>query len=177
MKLFGVKLTVAFGALLWLWLLWTILLLIPYRLIGLPFWQSFWGAFVALLLHLVSVYWHDFGHVIAARNTGYPMVGIHLFSVIAATLYPTDEPALPARIHIKRALGGPFASALLSLLALILWWQLADSAIWGNYRDIASLILSFFFLENFVAFTLQLFLPLGFNDGATLWKWLPKLGD
>lgn len=175
MKLFGLKLTVAPSATLWLLLLWGILTFIPYRLIGLPFAQSLIGAFIALLLHLLSVYWHDFGHALAARSTGYPMTGIHLFSVIAATLYPTDEPPLPAMIHIRRALGGPIASAILSLIALVLWWLLGDSPIWGQYGDVASLILAFFCLENFVAFTLQVFLPFGFNDGATLYKWLPKL--
>lgn len=175
MKLLGIKLSVAPAAWLWHLLLWAVLTLIAYQGIGLAFGQSIVGAFSALLTHLFSVYWHDFGHAIAARSTGYPVSQIHLFSVIAATLYPPDEPPLPAKIHIQRALGGPIASAILSLIALLLWWQLADSSIWGSYGDMVSLILAFFFLENFVAFTLQVFLPLGFNDGATLWKWIPKL--
>ncbi len=33
----------------------------------------------------------------------------------------------------------------------------------------------FGFFENLFVMTLQAFLPLGFNDGATLWKWMPKL--
>lgn len=33
-------------------------------------------------------------------------------------------------------------------------------------------LLWFFFIENFVVFTLQVFAPLGFNDGGTLYYWL-----
>jgi hypothetical protein len=35
----------------------------------------------------------------------------------------------------------------------------------------------FFFLENFVVFTLEVFLPLGFNDGSTLLYWLRRRSD
>jgi NAD(P)-dependent dehydrogenase (short-subunit alcohol dehydrogenase family) len=30
-------------------------------------------------------------------------------------------------------------------------------------------------LENLFVMTLQAFAPFGFNDGATLWKWVPRL--
>jgi hypothetical protein len=32
----------------------------------------------------------------------------------------------------------------------------------------------FFFLENFIVFTLQVFVPLGFNDASTLLYWMRK---
>ena len=32
----------------------------------------------------------------------------------------------------------------------------------------------FLFVENLLVFTLQAFIPLGFNDGSTLWHWLRR---
>ena len=120
------------------------------------------------MLHWFSGIWHDLGHIIAARVSGHPMIGLRLWTVFAINVYPPNEGELPAKIHVQRALGGPIASAALTaifvgLLAIspqntVLWW------------------LSLFgFLENLFVMTLQAFAPLGFNDGATLWKWVPRL--
>src|SRR5258708_18627404 len=65
------------------------------------------AAFVAVLLHYLSVLVHQLGHAWAARRTGYPMSGIRIgfLGVLGSTLYPPQERALPAAIHIRRALG------------------------------------------------------------------------
>jgi hypothetical protein len=63
-------------------------------------------------------------------------------------------------------LGGPAASLLLTLAAGCV--ALALRATPGDLRALAL----FFFLENLLVFTLQALVPLGFNDGATLWHWL-----
>jgi hypothetical protein len=89
------------------------------------------------------------------------MVGVRLWGVLSASVYPPDEPPLPRGVHVWRALGGPLASALLSALALIppaalpagggLWW-----------------LVVFFLLDNALVFTLGALLPLGSTDGSTL---------
>src|SRR5688572_4349538 len=68
-------------------------------------------------LHWAADLWHQLGHAWAARSTGHPMVGIRLWGPFSASLYPADEPALPAALHVRRALGGPAASGLLTLAA------------------------------------------------------------
>ena len=80
---------------------------------------------VCTLLHWLSEMVHQFGHARAARRTGYPMRGVRLWFVLGQSLYPADEPPLPGRVHVRRALGGPIASiltgCLLGLLALLIY--------------------------------------------------------
>lgn len=87
---------------------------------------------------------HQWGHSRAARRTGYPMLGIHHFSLFSACLYPVDEPRLPPSVHIRRALGGFWINVLIGLLlgaaALGLWpaggwlgWVTAFCALWNFF--------------------------------------------
>jgi hypothetical protein len=126
------------------------------------------GALVAVALHWLADLVHQLGHALAARRTGYPMVGIEFWLLLSCSLYPKEEPALPADIHIRRALGGPIASLALSLLAGacalalhgpggVLWW-----------------VALFFFLDNLLVLTLGACLPLGFTDGSTLLYWIRR---
>jgi hypothetical protein len=62
-------------------------------------------------------------------------------------------------------MGGPAASAVLTLLAAAL--ALALSSVGGVLWWAAV----FFFLENLLVFTLGALLPLGFTDGSSLWYW------
>ena len=114
---------------------------------------------------------HQLGHAWAARRTGYPMSGVRfgVLGILAAAVYPPDEPALPAKTHIRRALGGPIFSAWLSSIAFILILMTIRTA-----APLWQFVLWFFFLENLFVMTLQVFIPLGFNDGATIWHWLRK---
>jgi hypothetical protein len=129
------------------------------------------GGMIVVVLHWFSELMHQLGHAWAARRTGYPMSGIRFgkLGVLATSLYPPAEPALPARVHIRRALGGPIFSAGLSAIAflVILLTSPGVEAMW-------SFVLWFFFLENLLVMTLQVFIPLGFNDGATIWRWIRK---
>ncbi len=129
------------------------------------------GSVIVVILHWFSELVHQLGHAWAARRTGYPMTGIRFGTlwVFSTALYPPDEPALPAKIHLRRAFGGPIFSAWLSAIAflIILMTVRGADAVWD-------FVLWFFFLDNFFVMTLQVFIPLGFNDGATVWRWIRK---
>jgi hypothetical protein len=116
---------------------------------------------IAVLLHWVAVVWHQLGHARAAHSTGHPMVGINMWGPLSSSLYPDDEGPLPRAIHVRRALGGPIASCVLSIVSAIplLFLQTGSMAWW---------LALFFLADNFLTFTLGSFLPLGFTDGSTL---------
>jgi hypothetical protein len=105
---------------------------------------------------------HHLGHAFAARSTGHPMRGIAFWGVIGTSLYPPDEPPLPAAVHRRRALGGPPASALYGLL--LGWLALALRRRGGAPYRVAQ----FLCFDNLVGFALGSLLPLGFTDGSTL---------
>jgi hypothetical protein len=122
------------------------------------------GGFIGSLLHYLSELWHQAGHARAAEQTGYPMEGVHLWGVLGTSIYPADEPELPGEVHVRRALGGPKASAVLAVAG----WLLA-LATWP-VRGIAFMIAALFALENTLIFSLGAFIPLPFmeTDGETL---------
>ena len=135
--------------------------------LNLPIGEAIGASLLALILHWVSAIAHHFGHAWAARRTGYPMMGIRLgtLGLLGTSVYPLDERALPATIHIRRALGGPVGSLLFSLVAAVaaLVLRAAGGVLWW--------VGVFFFLDNLVVLTLGALLPLGFTDGSTLLKW------
>jgi hypothetical protein len=90
--------------------LWVALLLVGW--LGLRYTASGALAFaiLGLALHFVAETWHQISHAWAARSTGYPMKGFTFYWVLAASIYPKDEPELPAELHLRRALGGPAAN-------------------------------------------------------------------
>lgn len=120
------------------------------------------GGALVLALHWASDIWHQLGHAWAARRTGHPMIGVRLWLLLSTARYPTGEPPLPAAVHAQRALGGPLASLVLTLIAGALALALLPLA--GAFRW----VLVFFFLDNLLILTLGAFLPLGFTDGSTL---------
>jgi hypothetical protein len=121
----------------------------------------------AVLLHWIGDIAHQLGHARAARASGHPMVGIRLWGLLSSSIYPADEPPLPAQVHIRRALGGPALSlalaaisgafALLLPIASLFWW-----------------LALFFAADNLLVFTIGSLLPLGFTDGSTILRWLRK---
>ncbi|MCP4544074.1 MAG: hypothetical protein GY832_43740 [Chloroflexi bacterium] len=149
-------------------LLWILLGGAAIMLFQVPLTEAIAGSFVAVVLHYGSEIVHNLGHAWAARRTGYPMTGIRLFGVLGMSRYPRDEPPLPANIHIRRALGGPAASLLLSLVAA------AIALLLRPLGGTLGLVTTFFFLENLILFALGSLLPLGFTDGSTLLKWWSK---
>ncbi len=149
-------------------LIWVVLGALGYFWIGLTLAESFVGAFICAVLHFVSELLHHLGHAGAARRTGYPMRGVRFVWVLAASLYPRDEPALSGKIHIRRALGGPAMSLVVSIVAFLI--LLVAQSVGGLFYWIAL----WFFLDNFLVFFLGAFLPLGFTDGSTILKWWGK---
>jgi hypothetical protein len=136
----------------------------------LPVGQAIAGSLLAVLLHWVSDIVHHMCHAWAARRTGYPMIGIRLgmFAFLGSSLYPPDEPALPAAIHIRRALGGPIGSLLLTLAAAV------TALVLLPVGGVLFWVALFFFLDNLGVFVIGSLTPMGFNDGSTLLHWWGK---
>lgn len=147
-----------------------VILGIAIGLLRLPIWEAIIGSLAAVILHWVAAFAHQLGHAWAARRTGYPMSGIRFgaMGLLGTSQYPSDEPALPAAIHIQRALGGPSGSLFVSIVAAILALLLRNSG------GMAFWLAVFFLLDNFLVFTLGSLLPLGFTDGSTLLEWWRK---
>lgn len=145
-------------------LLWALFSAIGLKLFRLRPGAALVGGFLGSLLHFLSELWHQVGHAHAAEQTGFPMEGVHLWGVLGTSVYPVDEPELPGEVHVRRALGGPKASAVLAVAG----WLLA-LATWP-VRGIAFMIALLFALENTFIFYLGAFIPLPFmeTDGETI---------
>ncbi|MFL5733055.1 MAG: hypothetical protein ACJ78Q_07610 [Chloroflexia bacterium] len=145
-------------------LLWVVLGVVGIWVLGLSAGEAIIGGLLGALLHDVAEVLHQLGHAWAARRTGYPMTGIRFWWLLSASLYPENEPQLPREVHVRRALGGPIASAVWSVLSGVIVLALAASSVGG----VAWWLALFFFLDNLLVFTLGSLLPLGFTDGSTL---------
>ena len=145
-----------------------ILALAGLLLIPLPLVEAIIFGILAALLHVIGEMLHQYGHSIAARMTGYPMIGIRLWMVLGTSIYPKDEGDLPAAVHIRRAIGGPIFSALLAAVTFIV------ALVIGRNGGLLWWLVLFFALDNLLVFTLGAMLPLGFTDGSTLLTWWPK---
>ncbi len=148
--------------------LWTLLTFLAAVVIPLPIGTSILGGLSAALLHYVFDAAHQLGHAVAARRTGYPMTGIRFWLVLSTALYPADEPPLPGRVHIRRALGGPIMSIGLGVIFGLLAAMLPGEIGWLS---------AFAAFDNLLVLGLGAFLPLGFTDGSTLLKWWGKRRD
>ncbi|MEO5952497.1 MAG: hypothetical protein ABIQ44_08555, partial [Chloroflexia bacterium] len=73
-----------------------------------------------ILLHWIGEIAHQLGHARAARKAGYPMIAVRLWGVLSSSIYPADEPTLPGKIHLSRALGGPIMSGIIGIIAALL---------------------------------------------------------
>lgn len=144
--------------------LWLVLTLVGWQLLDMEVGTAVIFGFLGTLLHFVATMGHHLGHAYAAHRVGYPMSFIRPWYLLATERYPKNEPTLPAEIHIKRALGGPAASLLLSFLSLIFILLL-------NRGTLAYYLAFFSLLDNFLIFFLGSLLPLGFTDGSTLLYW------
>ncbi len=145
--------------------LWTLLTMLGAVIIPLPIGSAIIGGLLATLAHFLSELLHQLGHAFAARRTGYPMTGVRYWFVLGTSIYPSNEPALPGRIHIQRALGGPPISLLIGLIAGVLTLFVNGLASW---------VLLFIAIDNFFVLGLGAFLPLGFTDGSTILAWRGK---
>jgi hypothetical protein len=180
-KVAGLKITAHRTEFIGFVLLWAILYI---ALTSLPFspLACIIGAYFATLLHYASELWHQLGHAWAAQSTGYPMIGVRYWWILGASIYPKDEPPLPGSIHIRRALGGPLASIILTLITGTAYLLLGavyttlpyEHTLYRAVIEQSFLIAFFFFLDNLFVFTLGAFLPLGFTDGSTILRWRGK---
>lgn len=150
-------------------LLWLGLSAVAFSLLRLTLADAILGGFLCACLHYLSELIHHLGHAGAARNTGYPMRGVRFDHLLALSLYPKDEPPLPGKIHIRRALGGPAVSCIVTILAYLI--LLVAQNVGGMWYWIAL----WFFLDNLLVFFLGAFLPLGFTDGSSILKWWGKV--
>lgn len=118
----------------------------------------------------VSEWLHQMGHALAARRAGYPMRALHFRSILAVSEYPPDEPELPARLHIQRALGGFWVNLLIGLF-------LAPYAFFLSFAGgMAAWVVGFAAFYNFVVLGLGALLPIDLpgvltTDGATLLRY------
>ena len=168
----GLKLTATPSALIGSAVLWVFFTIIGAAVLSFPLGTALLGGLIATLLHWVAEIVHCFGHAAFARQTGYPMSGIMIGThggLLATTLYPPDEPTLPDSVHLQRALGGPFISLQLSLIGGLVLFALSQGE-----RNLWWWLSLFFFLENLLVYTVQAIIPLGFNDGSTIWRILRK---
>src|ERR1051325_1561241 len=158
----SLRLTADLSAIIGSALLWILLSSIGIFGLGVSPVAAIVGGLVAVLLHWGSDIVHQLGHARAARATGHPMIGIRLWGVLSASVYPSDEGPLSASVHIRRALGGIPASLLLAVIAAGI--ALVLHSLGGVYWWLAL----FFFLDNLLVLGLGALLPLGFTDGSTL---------
>lgn len=167
-RLAGLQLSAAPSAVMASVVLWLLLSSLAFWLLRLPLGTAVLGGLLGTWLHWFSEIMHHLGHAWAARRVGFPMAGLRLWFLLGVSLYPRDEGDLPATIHIRRALGGPLLSLLLSILGASLALLLRASG------GLAYWLALFFCLENLFVFSLGALLPLGFTDGNTLLEWWPK---
>ncbi len=137
---------------------------------------------LSALLFLVCEWLHQFGHSLAARLVGHPMIGIRFFNLFSASEYPSGEPRLPPQIHVRRALGGFWVNIVIGLLllpiAVNLWPR--GGEILPPAGGLVAWLAGFGLFANLIVLGLGALLPLkipggGLNDGATLLHfWLER---
>ena len=111
---------------------------------------------------------HVVGHILSAKYAGAPMDQCHLSVPFPRTLYFDDDVSPLA--HQLRAIGGPTASGLLSLLSLCGYLRVAPGSAGAEFYTILAGM-------NGVLGIGSLF-PLNQIDGGVLLKWeLVKRGD
>jgi hypothetical protein len=158
----GVKITARPSAIIASIALWAVATEVATAFFGASLAAGILQGLIVTLIHWLSDMLHQAGHAIAARLTGYPMSGLRLWFLLSSGLYPLDEPELPARTHVRRALGGPIMSLIVTVIAGVI------ASLLGTAGSPYTWIVVFAFLDNFLIFTLGAFLPLGFTDGSTL---------
>ncbi|MCB9455483.1 MAG: hypothetical protein H6671_05815 [Anaerolineaceae bacterium] len=166
-RIAGLEVTAAPSVPLWGLALWVVLAGVGLFVLRFPVLEAVLGGLAAAALHFVGEFIHQYGHSYAASATGYPMIGVRYWTLLAMSIYPRNEPELPAAVHIRRALGGPAFSILVGAVAGIITLLLGSGGVlWW--------LLAFFAFDNFFVFGLGAFLPLGFTDGSTLLYWWGK---
>ena len=121
------------------------------------------GALLGSLL-LVSNVVHGMGHLLGGRLAGSPMTGYLVTMTRHVNLYeddPDDPTAIPPRVHILRAAGGPALNLIVGVLALLVWWVSRD------WVSAALAILNLGFAVGALA-------PVPSVDGEVIWRELRR---
>ena len=161
-RLRGFSFRVRRSALVGTLLLYSVLTGVAWGLLKFSLAEALTFGLLATVAHWALAIIHQLGHAWSAKRTGYPMIGMRFWWVLSTSLYPGNEPKLPDRIHVQRALGGPLLSFVVSILAAFwTWW------IWPP-RGVTGWLAFFILADNLLTFTLGALLPLGFTDGSTL---------
>ena len=170
MKLFGLTFAGTRAAFYWHLGLGLLCAALAYGLLRLDPGYMLAGALSAVVF-FVSEVLHQLGHAAVARLVGHPMAGVHFFSLFGASIYPADEPPLPRRVHVLRALGGFWVNVVIGLallpLALRAWPQ----------GGVGAWVLAFAVVANLLVLGLGAFLPItvpggtGGTDGAALLRY------
>ncbi len=121
------------------------------------------GALGLTLLHVTQELIHQWGHSVAARSVGHPMTGVRLWLIFGASEYPADEPEILASMHIRRALGGPIVSLVVSAALAPIAWYFWSADAWLPAGWLAVMT----FADSLI-FSVGPFVPLGFNDGSSI---------
>jgi hypothetical protein len=167
-RIYGLEVSARPSALAGALLLWIGLSAVGLAVLQLTFPQALIGGLLAMIFHWLSNLVHHMGHALASRRVEHPMQGVRFGFLLGTSVYPADEPELPADIHIQRALGGPATSSQLTLVTGVITMILYPSG------SLIFWIVGFTFLENLLVFTLGALLPLGFTDGSTILNWWRK---
>ena len=162
----GLKIKARPTALIGALLIWLLVGLLGAKLLKFKPEKAVAGGFLAMLIHIFSEWWHQFGHAQAAEQTGYPMEGMEFIGPLAQSLYPAQEGVLSAEVHIQRALGGPIFSLLLAIVSALIALALRP------FGSPALLLTLFSVADNLLVFTVGALMPLGFTDGSTLLHWM-----
>ncbi len=170
----GLKISATPSAIIGSIVLWLLLTVAALALTNLSLLSAILAGFITMLLHWVFEIIHQMGHARAAKQTSYPMLGVRLYILLGASLYPTDEPELPANVHIRRALGGPKISLVVLAIATVILLL-----VWSSAGDFVRMLALFAFLDNLLVFTVGSVIPFPFpklleNDGVTLMRWWGK---
>jgi len=114
--LFGLKTTISPLGIAWFLVLIPFFAWVAARALSLSLWDAMVAGSLTTTVMYVSEWLHQLGHSLAARRVGYPMIGVHWGWWLSNSVYPKDEPPLPPRTHIQRALGGFWINLLIGLL-------------------------------------------------------------
>lgn len=106
---------------------------------------------------------HALGHIVGGRVVGSPMDELLLTATRGANLYRGDQAALPGRVHLGRALGGPLLNLIFVGTLLALSWLLPSPPTGLASETISSLI------STGLTFGLG-GLPLPSVDGQVIWR-------
>lgn len=120
------------------------------------------GGLLFAVLYWVGLFVHHYGHFDAGRRVGHPLRHIVFFLMLAGESYRGEDAAeIPARVHVRRALGGPLFSLLFCIPLVVGLLVIGPDWVW---------LLAL--LVNVFIYVLGSFVPLGAigfeTDGSTL---------